>query len=156
MLYFILNEGWWHFERLRISFDYCIKQTGEDGNAACGIGGGCCSECCSSTFFCAFFFFFCLPCRNHKSWLCCGFGPVPHPCPVLGFEARGLHRKGVAAAPVFWTDATAYEQEQHLDPSLPQGIVRVARKWYVVSSKLWGIGSVLEGAIYCKISWRVY
>lgn len=154
MLYFILNEGWWHFERLRISFDYCIKQTGEDGNAACSIGGGCCSECCSSTFFCAFFF--CLPCRNHKSWPCCGFCPIPHPFNVLGFETEGLHRKGAAAVPLFWTDAAAYEHEERLDLSLPQGIVRGARKWCVVSSKLRGAGPVLEGAIYCKTSWRMY
>lgn len=94
------------------------------------------------------FFFFCLPCRNHKSWACCGFGPIAHPFSVLGFTAWGLYRKGAAAAaPVFWTDAAAYEQEQRLDPSLPQGTVRVARKRYVVSSELWGIGRVLEGAI---------
>lgn len=41
-----------------------------------------------------------------------------------------------------------FGQKKCPDPSLPQGTVRVARRWYIVSSQWWGTGPVLKGAVY--------
>lgn len=38
ILYFFFNKDWWCFERFRISFDYSMRWSGEDGCAEWGLG----------------------------------------------------------------------------------------------------------------------